>query len=33
MNEGDEGRKIEKALIEYCRLEPQAKTVIISTRA
>jgi len=33
MKEGDEGRKIEKALIEYYGLKPPAKTVIISSRA
>jgi len=32
MKEGDEGRKIEKALIEYYKLQPPAKTVIISFR-
>jgi hypothetical protein len=32
MEEGDEGRKIEKALIEYYGLVPPAKTVIISNR-
>jgi len=33
MKEGDEGRKIEKALIGYYGLKPPAKTVIISSRA
>jgi hypothetical protein len=33
MAEGDEGRKIEKALIEYYGLKPPANTVVISSRA
>ena len=33
MEEGDEGRKVEKTLIEYFRLKPPPKTVIISSRA
>jgi hypothetical protein len=32
MVEGDEGRKVEKALIEYYGLVPPAKTVVISSR-